>query len=173
MAMRRLLQVNLVCAIAVVAVVRAETAEDRVYRNRQIGFELTAPEGWRLTTQTGFPSLLLVLLPDQDATDTVSLSLTVRALDGRDLAKYVSGSKRALQKAGLRVLHARAGKMLEQSVWLLGAETRDGRRQIRQVFFKLGQQALTWTLSCPQKQLKQLKPEIQRAMFALQPLSAD
>ncbi|MCA9669969.1 MAG: hypothetical protein KC503_30445 [Myxococcales bacterium] len=147
------------------------------YKNHRLGIDLTVPEGWTITRQTGYRSMLLLATPLQRGKSKpqqgapklaeATIALSYGWLGRRTLAWFITESKRGLAGVGLGVTSERPAKVLNvRGVWI-EARTKDGKQAVLQLYHKHGQRVLVWTLRCPPARLKTLGREIERFIDAL------
>ena len=97
-----------VCFAACLVVARHASAiapNDRRFVSARKGVSVEAPTGWTLSTHTGFPSILVLLLHPDGSRISVSASDTP-ARDARELAET---NRRALEQQTGNAVTARAG----------------------------------------------------------------
>jgi hypothetical protein len=83
----------------------ATTAKDRRYVSARHGISVEAPNGWTLSTHTGFPNVLVLLLHPDGSRISVAVSETTAAT-ARELA---DSNRRGLDVQGMKVVNVRAG----------------------------------------------------------------
>ena len=83
----------------------ATTAKDRRYVSARYGITVEAPTGWTMSTHTGFPNVLVLLLHPDGSRISVAVSDTTAA-SARELA---DSNRRGLDVQGLKVVNVRAG----------------------------------------------------------------
>lgn len=83
----------------------ALTQTDRRFVSARLGVTVEAPVGWTLSTHTGFPSVLVLLLHPDGSRISVAASET-QARDARELAEP---NRRALEEQTRGAVTARAG----------------------------------------------------------------
>jgi hypothetical protein len=103
---------RIACALAVAlaasllaAPVRAGGPTDRRFVSARNGIAVEAPTGWTLSTHTGFPNILVLLLHPDGSRISVAVSET-QARDAREVAEP---NRRALEKQTGSAVTARAG----------------------------------------------------------------
>ncbi len=140
-------------------------ADEAVYRHKKLGVTLALPDGWYPTTQTGYPSLLLLLLEPTGA----SLSLSAGALSpSLTLAAFLEENNRGLRKAGLLVLGTRSVNLGTRSVIEVTARREDSSRELRQVYLAQGSRVFVLTLCAPPARAQALLPELHALAKALE-----
>jgi hypothetical protein len=139
--------------------------DEGVYRHKKLGLTLALPDGWIPSTQTGYPSILLLLLDPAGAT----LSLSAAALAPRvTLRDHVEENNRGLRKTGLLVLGTRAVSLGSRSVLEVTARREDGSRELRQVYLAQGSRVFVLTLCSPLPRVAALLPELHALARALE-----
>jgi hypothetical protein len=108
--MRRTLQIALVIAMAMAVAIAhqaraASAAKDRRYASARHGISVEAPTGWTLSTHTGFPSILVLLLHPDGSRISIAVSES-QAKNARDLAE---SNRKGLEAQGLKIVGVRAG----------------------------------------------------------------
>jgi len=83
----------------------ATTAKDRRFVSARHGITVDAPTGWTLSTHTGFPNILVLLLHPDGSRISVAVSDT-QAATARALA---DSNRRGLEVQGLKIVGQRAG----------------------------------------------------------------
>jgi len=98
----------LVCAIpqALVATAAqaATAAKDRRYVSARHGVSVEAPTGWTLSTHTGFPSILVLLLHP----DGSRISVAVADSQAKTARELADSNRRGLDAQGLKIVGVRA-----------------------------------------------------------------
>lgn len=108
--MRRTLPIPLTFALAlgmgVAQLAWAATApKDRRYVNARNGISVEAPTGWTLSTHTGFPSILVLLIHPDGSRISIAVSES-QARSPHDLAET---NRKGLEAQGLKIIGVRAG----------------------------------------------------------------
>jgi hypothetical protein len=83
----------------------ATTAKDRRFVSARHGISVDAPNGWTLSTHTGFPNVLVLLLHPDGSRISIAVSETPAAT-ARELAE---SNRRGLEVQGLKIVGVRAG----------------------------------------------------------------
>jgi hypothetical protein len=83
----------------------ATTAKDRRYVSARHGISVETPTGWTLSTHTGFPNVLVLLLHPDGSRISLAVSETT-ATTARELA---DSNRRGLEVQGMKVVNVRAG----------------------------------------------------------------
>ena len=83
----------------------ASTAKDRRYVSARNGISVEAPTGWTLSTHTGFPSILVLLLHPDGSRVSIAVAESP-AKTPRDLA---DSNRKGLEAQGLKIIGVRAG----------------------------------------------------------------
>lgn len=155
------------------------------YTNRKLGVRLEVSEGWQITEQTGYPSMLaLVFQPGTTTQIALSVDRLPKAAarpHGRsrnrqvaaavpDVAKVgvrVAENKKGFASVGLRVFSARLVSRQGRQLWTIAAETKDGKTQVRQRYLKHRDLALIFTLRCKTSELKKQVEELDQIISGL------
>jgi hypothetical protein len=127
--------------------------DDSTFTDKPLGLHLEVPEGWTLHRQTGYPSLLAVLLKP-GRRSSISLTLGPEG-SGPNLRTFVQQNEKAVREVGLEVKGSRAATVGGRKVWQLDLADRSGATSVRQLYLTHGSHALILTLSTPTRQLKQ------------------
>ncbi|HET6150285.1 MAG TPA: hypothetical protein VFH68_22280 [Polyangia bacterium] len=83
----------------------ATTPKDRRYVSARHGLSVEAPTGWTLSTHTGFPSILVLLLHP----DGSRVSLAVADSQARTARELADSNRKGLEAQGLQIVSVRAG----------------------------------------------------------------
>lgn len=132
-----------------------------IFEDRKLEVRFTVPEGWQLTRQTGYPSLLAFVGRNSSR---IALSYTRLARQQKTI-QIVTDNARALEALGLRVEQPQNTDRLGRKLWHVRARTADGKRSNQQLYVPAGQVIYILTLSAPSS-------EIQRAQLDLDYLLA-
>lgn len=132
-----------------------------IFEDRKLEVRFTVPEGWQLTRQTGYPSLLAFV---GRKSARIALSYTRLARQQKTI-QIVTDNARALEALGLRVEPPQNTDRLGRKLWHVRARTADGKRSNQQLYVPAGQVIYILTLSAPSS-------EIQRAQLDLDYLLA-
>ncbi|MCK5796380.1 MAG: hypothetical protein KAI47_04310, partial [Deltaproteobacteria bacterium] len=124
---------------------QANELDGDLFENRKLQVRFAVPEGWTLTLQTGYPSLL-AFISRKDA--RIALSFT-RLERQQKLIQVVTDNNRALQELGMRVQAPTRLVRFSHQLWRGIAKTADGARINRQLFIPKGEVIYILTLSCP------------------------
>jgi hypothetical protein len=92
-------------ALLLAAPARAAGPNDRRFVSARNGITAEAPTGWTLSTHTGFPNILVLLLHPDGSRISIAVSET-QAKDAREVAE---ANRRALEKQTGSAVTARAG----------------------------------------------------------------
>jgi hypothetical protein len=82
----------------------ATTAKDRRFVSARNGISVEAPTGWTLSTHTGFPSILVLLLHP----DGSRISVAVAESPAKTARELADSNRRGLDAQGLKVVGVRA-----------------------------------------------------------------
>ncbi|PID38932.1 MAG: hypothetical protein CSA65_03200 [Proteobacteria bacterium] len=118
--------------------------DDDVFENRKLQVRFTVPEGWTLTRQTGYPSLLAFV---SRGGARISLSYT-RLARQQKVIQVLADNNRALETLGLKTSDAKRVKRLGHKLWQTVAQSKDGSKRNHQVYLSAGQVIYILTLSC-------------------------
>jgi hypothetical protein len=127
--------------------------DEGTYTNRPVGVQMEVPEGWTLHRQTGYPSLLALLLKPERRS-SISLTLGPDG-SGQNLVAFVQRNEKGIREVGLTIKGSRAVTMGGRKVWQLDLVDRRGDTAVRQLYLPHGSRTLILTLSTPTRQLKQ------------------
>jgi hypothetical protein len=83
----------------------ATTSKDRRYVSARHGLSVEAPTGWTLSTHTGFPSILVLLLHP----DGSRISIAVADSQAKTARELADSNSRGLEAQGLKIVSVRAG----------------------------------------------------------------
>ena len=83
----------------------ATTPKDRRYVSARHGLSVEAPTGWTLSTHTGFPSILVLLLHP----DGSRISIAVADSQAKTARELADSNRRGLEAQGLQIVGVRAG----------------------------------------------------------------
>jgi hypothetical protein len=83
----------------------ALSPKDRRFVSARHGLSVEAPPGWTLSTHTGFPTILVLLLHP----DGSRISLAASDTTASDARALLESNRKALEQQNLRVLAIRAG----------------------------------------------------------------
>jgi hypothetical protein len=149
------------CIVAVLLLPRLTAAgldlDEMVFRDKTVGVRLTIPDGWIPSTQTGFPSILLLLTsPKNKATISLATGLLPR---GRRLLDYVAENNRGLSSAGVPVSSVES--VPGMAAWEVSAASRRGIA-VRQIYLASKDRVFVFTLCAPSVQIAQLVGEVHR-----------
>jgi hypothetical protein len=152
----------------------ATTPKDRRYVSARHGISVEAPTGWTLSTHTGFPSILVLLLHP----DGSRISIAVADSQAKTTRELADSNRRGLDAQGLKVVGVRASaretvEIEAQSaaraesvvqLYLLRAATTTGPRQ-----------ALVITMTTPTAALALHRPALDYvlAKLGLNPLAEE
>jgi hypothetical protein len=104
--LRLRLALALALSMSVVHVAGAATApKDRRYVNARNGISVEAPTGWALSTHTGFPSILVLLIHPDGSRISIAVSES-QAASPHDLAE---SNRKGLEAQALKIIGVRAG----------------------------------------------------------------
>lgn len=136
--------------------------ETRVFQHRKPPFRFTVPEGWQLSSQTGYPPLLLRLTR---AADGAVVSLALGSPNAREeLAAFVARNNQALREIGFRVRSSAAGQLIGYRGWLTAAAAADDARAILQLYLPHGRWVLIWTIVVRRTEIAAAKLELERML---------
>jgi len=144
--MRRLYIIGL---LLIPSIVHAADFDNSTYLNRPLGIRLEVPEGWTLTQQTGYPSILALLLHD-----AVSLSLSIAHGTGGNLERLARENIVGMRATGLRVSSSRRTTVRGKAAWQLDLTDRRGKIGVRQLYLAHESVGLIVTLVSPLAQFK-------------------
>lgn len=144
----------------------AATGGADVFQHRKPPLRLAVPEGWRATSQTGFPAILLRLTrPAGGAVITLavgSLELAAGASSAAALQRFVEQNNAALAAIGVRVTAATPGQLMGFRGWIVDGAPEGAALALRQVYLPHAGHALIWTMTCPRAELASAKLELER-----------
>jgi len=147
--MQRLYIIGLVLLPSVASAI---DLDESLFVNRQHGIRLEVPEGWTLSQQTGYPSVLALLLHPKSRA-CINLTLGTSG-SGNDLRGFVLKNRKGLDAIGLRVSASRPSTVRGRAVWQLDISDRRGTTALRQLYLVHGSCALILTLSASSAQIK-------------------
>jgi len=134
------------------------------FRDRTLGVRLTLLEGWSATTQTGYPSLLLVMAaPTREA--TISLSAGWLA-HGVSIADHVGDSLKGLRAVGLQVISSTRTSIAGRPIWEVVARGR-GDVELRQVYLVQGSRVFILSLAGARAVATRYVQDLQQAALLL------
>ncbi len=140
----------IVAAVAIATAARAASPRDRSFSSRRHGVSVEAPPGWTLSTHTGYPSILVVLLHPGGCRMSVAAAET----PARELRELVQENRRGLETQKLTVTKVEPG-----SAGTIEVEARAprGGEAVRQSYrlraLRDGNQALVVTMTCKPESL--------------------
>ena len=138
--------------------------DETVFSEPSLGVRLPIPEGWRASTQTGYPGLLLLL----QATGYRSRIMVGGSYltPGKTLPQFIVENASGLRALGMTVTHLQPTSQQGRSVWEVTAQA--GRDVgIRQLIFAQGHRVITLTLAGPTQELPHLQAELQQVLASL------
>ncbi|MFH1131885.1 MAG: hypothetical protein V1754_11160 [Pseudomonadota bacterium] len=140
--------------------------DETTFRAPKLGIILSAPEGWILTRQTGYPNILaLMLAPAGNA--SISLAVGKLEKDG-GLPGYVARNNSALSQIGLRVNTSKPATPAGQTEWEVISQNKQATIEIRQLYFHVGLRVYVLTLTCPHNQREQFISDLDDVVRSFQ-----
>jgi|GEM_PF-5588157 hypothetical protein len=137
----------------------ANFLDDTSYTNRQLGISLSVPEGWVITKQTGYPSILAFML-STDGGGKVALSYA-RLPAGKTLKRYLKETTRTMQATGFDIKSSKPVRDNGAVAWEVRAKDNLSRLRVLQFYLKRGNSLFVFTLTCTSKRLDYLSGELQ------------
>jgi hypothetical protein len=157
--------------------------DDSSYVNRKLGVRLEIPEGWALHQQTGFPSVLALLIHRDNHRVSISLTVGVLPAPGKPnsapargtsgdaarsmLESYVRSNRRGMAAIGLKVEDSRRVSIAERSTWRLTLRDDKGGLRLLQHYLTRGQEVFILTLTAPADQLTRYTQDLFQALDLL------
>ena len=129
----------------------AARAEDRLFTSARYPLRFSAPIGWQLSDQTGYPGLLAVLTQAPDARITVA---TIRQQPPRTASQLGLDSLAGLRTYGLQIIRSEPAP---RGGFVIDAVTPDGQRRLRQMYLVVGEVGYVFTLAGPAKRFVELQ----------------
>ena len=134
----------------------AATIDGDLYRNARLGLTLTAPPGWLISRQTGYPEILALMTSKSDR--NAQLSVAIDSLDpGKTMDKLVAQNNQAMRALGIQVKSTGEVERMGRRVWRVVAVARDRKSPdiaIQQLYINAPAGAVILTLTCPSGALK-------------------
>jgi hypothetical protein len=133
-----------------------------LYRNQRIGLKFTAPPGWLISRQTGYPEIVALMTTKTDR--EARLSVALDAIDrNTPLRKVVAQNNLAMRAVGIQIKSSGRVERLGRQVWrTLARATRHDKSEmaIQQIYLQANGRVFILTLSCPTRALKQHLPAL-------------
>jgi len=128
--------------------------EGDIYRNPKLGLTFTVPEGWRMTRQTGYPSIVAKLYRRHSRSQ---LAISVAELGkAQGLKGLLQANVGAMATRGIKVLSADPIERMGRRLWLVVAQFSPPKGPpvaLRQLYMRGATGAVIITLACPPKRL--------------------
>lgn len=138
--------------------------DDTVFAEPTLGLRLQIPDGWRASTQTGYPGLL-VLLQATSYRSRIILGASYLPA-GKSLAQFVAENASALRALGMTVLRSQPISQQGRRMWELAVQvSRD--LEVRQLCLTQGNRAFTLTLAGPSAELPRMQGELLQVLAGL------
>lgn len=121
--------------------------DDTTYSDPKLGLTLHAPHGWKIHRQSGYPSMMVVLV-SADGQGTISLA-EGHLEPGQDMEAFLKGNCSAMRRVGLRVERCGPAKVANRDLGRSLARTWNNASEIQQYYLKSQGRMLVLTLGCP------------------------
>jgi hypothetical protein len=161
---------RLVCIVALCLVSVPAWAEfdvdETLFRDAKLGVKLPLPEGWTPSTQTGYPSLHLLLFAP-DGKSSISLAAGTLAA-GQSLRDYVLDSRQSLQRVGVHVTSTAQTSLGSRPIWEIAGQGGKKPVELRQLYLAQGNRIFILTLACSADRLSQSLLDFTETARALQ-----
>jgi len=135
--------------------------EEATFSDSQKGIRLSIPEGWTPYTQTGYPSMLLLLVGQQRRA-TISLVHGVLP-PGKTLHDFTLFNAAVFSRLGLKALPLQNRPVDGRPIYELSASTQNGF-SILQLYMAGQRQVFILTLSCPRDTLEKASSELRQLL---------
>lgn len=156
---KRLLQVVLLLMLLPSS---AHGLDEDFYQNRTIGLSLEIPEGWTMFQQTGYPSILLLLIAKKGQ---ATINLAQGELHRRQtLLQFIKENQKGYRALDLRIGGYQKATVADKRGWRQSLKTRDGDTAIQQFFVQHLRQVIIVTLAAPATQLAAYLPDFHQIL---------
>lgn len=144
--------------LTVPAPLMADELNDTSYANRRRGISLSVPEGWVITQQTGYPSILAFMLSAK-GDGRVSLSHDLLQPQQK-LAQYLKATNKTLQQAGFAIQSSKSVNDNSLVSWEVHATDKQSRFSILQYYLRRDNALFVYTLTCAAERLQHFRDEL-------------
>ena len=123
--------------------------DDTTYTDAKLGLRLHAPHGWKIHRQSGYPSMLVVLV-STDGKATISLAQG-HLRPGENMEGFIKANCSAMRRVGLRVERCGPARVADRDVGRSLARTWNNAAEVQQYYVQSQGRVLVLTLGCPAK----------------------
>ncbi len=138
--------------------------DEGVFTEPSLGLRLPLLEGWRPSTQTGYPGLLL-LLQRQGGARIVVGGGELRPSQG--LASLAAENVAALSALGMTVFRSQRASSQHRAVWEVWAGQVSRGIQVRQLYLVEGKRFVTLTLAGPAREVARWQSDLLQLLAGL------
>ena len=121
--------------------------DDTTYNDQKLGLTLHAPHGWKIHRQSGYPSMLVVLV-SPDGRGTISLAHG-HLLPGKGIDAFLKSNCSAMRRVGLRVEECGPAVVAGHEVMRSRARSWNNATEIKQLYIKSQGLVFILTLGSP------------------------